>query len=82
MPSQTEWHRWARCLTESPEIFFPVGQGPAAQQQARQAKRICARCRVRESCLEWALETEATHGVFGGLDELERNHLARELRTA
>jgi WhiB family redox-sensing transcriptional regulator len=82
MRSETDWRRASRCLTEPPEVFFPVGDGPAAQDQVRRAKRICARCRVREQCLEWALAADARHGVFGGLDEVERYQLARQRRRS
>jgi len=33
---------------------------------------------VRESCLEYALETRETHGVWGGMNETERRGLLRE----
>ncbi|WP_343905185.1 WhiB family transcriptional regulator [Nocardioides aquiterrae] len=67
-----DWRLDARCATEPPDDFFPIGEGPAAQQQARRAKGVCQECPVREQCLEWALAADVRHGVFGGLDEGER----------
>jgi WhiB family transcriptional regulator, redox-sensing transcriptional regulator len=68
-----DWRRQSRCLREgAPDDFFPVGQGEAAQRQAERAKQVCARCPVQEQCLAWALDHEVRHGVFGGLDEVER----------
>ena len=72
-----DWRRLARCSQESAEDFFPVGEGPAARTQAQRAKRICQRCEVREECLEWALDSQIRHGVFGGLDETERLRMLR-----
>jgi len=44
-------------------------------RQTLRAKAVCAQCPVRSECLEWALETAQPHGVWGGLDEQEREHL-------
>jgi WhiB family redox-sensing transcriptional regulator len=67
-----DWRLEARCAVEPPDDFFPIGEGPAAQQQARRAKAVCRQCLVREQCLEWAVTHDIRHGVFGGLDERER----------
>jgi WhiB family transcriptional regulator, redox-sensing transcriptional regulator len=48
----------------------------AAMRQAEKAKAVCADCPVRRDCLEWAIETDQPHGVWGGLDEVERGRLA------
>jgi WhiB family redox-sensing transcriptional regulator len=39
------------------------------------AKDICARCAVREPCLAYALRIREPHGIWGGLNELERRTL-------
>jgi WhiB family redox-sensing transcriptional regulator len=44
----------------------------------RQAKGICARCPVRIECLEYAVRIREPHGIWGGLNELERRILLRE----
>ncbi|MFC8358406.1 WhiB family transcriptional regulator [Streptomyces griseorubiginosus] len=72
-----EWLRRAACVGEDPELFFPVGTvGPAVRDIAA-AKRVCARCPVRPECLEWALSTGQTSGVWGGTCEQERDALLR-----
>lgn len=72
-----EWLRRAACVGEDPELFFPVGTlGPALRDTAA-AKRVCARCPVRPECLEWALSTGQTSGVWGGTCEQERDALLR-----
>jgi len=74
-----EWWRWAACQEADPELFFPVAaQGPARDEIAR-AKAVCAGCRVRRQCLQFALATSQMHGVWGGTTEDERlPHVRRE----
>lgn len=72
-----EWRRDAACRDEDPELFFPVGTTGSAVTQAKEAKRICTRCQVREECLEFALSTRQDAGIWGGLTEDERKSLRR-----
>ncbi|PAZ11554.1 transcriptional regulator [Streptomyces sp. SA15] len=75
-----EWLRRAACAGEDPELFFPVGtEGPALRDIAA-AKRICARCPVIEPCLDFALDSGPTSGVWGGTCEEERDALLRTAR--
>lgn len=75
-----DWRHRAACLTEDPELFFPIGNSGPAIAQIEQAKRVCNRCEVSDVCLKWALETGQDAGVWGGLSEDERRSLKR--RTA
>ncbi|MFI6936295.1 WhiB family transcriptional regulator [Streptomyces cellulosae] len=71
------WREHAACRHEDPDLFFPIGTtGPALVQQ-EQAKAVCRRCPVREQCLEWALDTGQSIGVWGGTSENERRALKR-----
>ena len=67
----------AACLTEDPELFFPIGNTGPALLQIEEAKRVCRRCEVREQCLNWALDNGQDHGVWGGMSEDERRALKR-----
>ncbi len=69
------WRFQARCADSDPDLFFPIGSTGPAVRQAMRAKAICTGCPVRRECLEWALDTEQPHGVWGGLDEHERHRL-------
>lgn len=71
------WLRHAACVDADPELFFPVGESGPAAEQARRAKEVCHRCPVERECLEWALETGRTSGVWGGTDEEERRRMRR-----
>lgn len=74
-----EWLRRAACVGEDPELFFPVGTTGPALDDIEAAKRVCARCPVMRECLNWALGSGQTSGVWGGMSEEERTEL---LRTA
>ncbi|MGC3002354.1 WhiB family transcriptional regulator [Streptomyces sp. G35A] len=71
------WRNRAACRTEDPDLFFPIGTSGPALMQTEQAKTVCRRCPVREQCLEWALDTRQTIGVWGGTSETERQTLRR-----
>jgi WhiB family transcriptional regulator, redox-sensing transcriptional regulator len=73
-----DWRHRAACVDLDPELFFPVGEGAGAAVQLAEAKAVCAGCRVRSECLEWALSTRQTFGVWGGTSEAERRALRRE----
>ena len=72
-----DWRHNAACLTEDPELFFPIGNTGPALLQIEEAKKVCRRCEVREQCLAWALEAGQDHGVWGGLSEDERRAMKR-----
>ncbi len=75
-----DWRHQAQCLDEDPELFFPIGNTGPALLQIEEAKAVCRRCPVVDTCLKWALENGQDAGVWGGLSEDERRALKR--RTA
>jgi WhiB family redox-sensing transcriptional regulator len=80
------WTFDARCATVGPAVMFPEGVGYVALTQTREAKAVCAHCRVRPECLAYALEREGDStpayraGVWGGLDRHQRYRIGRERR--
>ena len=54
--------------------------GTVGQAATAQAKEICAECPVQEACLQYALATNQSAGVWGGLDEGDRRRLRRRIR--
>ncbi len=72
-----DWRHRAACLTEDPELFFPVGNTGPAIMQIAEAMMVCARGEVRTECLQWALDAGQDHGVWGGLSEDERRAMKR-----
>lgn len=71
------WRHYSACTPNDKDLFFPAGNGPAAEQQVMKAKKVCSGCTVREQCLQWALEEGEDFGVLGGLDHKERRRLLR-----
>jgi WhiB family redox-sensing transcriptional regulator len=66
----------AACAGEDPELFYPIGDSGPALLQIEEAKAVCRRCPLIESCLQGALERNES-GVWGGLSEKERRSLKR-----
>ena len=71
------WLKGAACADADPDLFFPVGESDSAAEQVERAKAVCRSCSVESQCLEWALNTNRTSGVWGGTDEEERRRLRR-----
>ena len=72
-----DWRHRAACLDEDPELFFPIGNTGPALLQIEEAKAVCRRCEVMDTCLRWALDSGQDAGVWGGLSEDERRALKR-----
>ncbi len=64
------WRQRAACRGTDLDLFFPERGEPAGP-----ARQVCARCPVRQTCLEYALINRITHGIWGGLTERERRPL-------
>ena len=69
--------RWSRaaCSTADPDLFFPISSSGPAVHQAKRAKAICARCEIRQACLDYAIDAGPIQGVWGGMTERERRLL-------
>lgn len=71
------WRQHGACRGTDPDIFYPV-----SDEDAEEAKSICATCPVREPCLEYALATRERDGVWGGATERERRRMIRQRRKS
>jgi WhiB family transcriptional regulator, redox-sensing transcriptional regulator len=69
----SDWYNKAQCGVE---------RGDALSDDSEAQKRfklICARCRVREICLQKALENgDNEYGIWGGLTAAERRKLSKK----
>ena len=79
---KTDWRLSAACRTEDPELFFPTGSEGGWKYVIVEAKKVCARCPVRESCLRFALDERIGDGIFGGLTDKERAAFRRRIVAA
>ena len=65
------------CNNHPPAVFFPSdGVGVEA------AKKICASCPVKDTCLDHALDMRIYHGVWGGASERQRRRILKSRRVA
>jgi WhiB family redox-sensing transcriptional regulator len=71
------WREQAACLGIDPQVFYP-----ADDDEAEQARAICANCEVRVECLEYALARREKDGVWGGATERDRRRIIRQRRRA
>ena len=78
----TAWRAAGACATADPGLFFPAGHGTVTGRQVRTAIQICAGCRVRRQCLEFAVSRGEAYGIWGGTtpEERMREHRAELAR--
>lgn len=72
------WQEKAACRGPQAAVFFPPSTFERKdEKEAREvrAKAICATCSVRKPCLEFAVKIREPHGIWGGLNEVERKQL-------
>ncbi len=72
------WQRQARCKGALAEAFFPpvrVETKDERDYREARAKKVCSACPVVSECLAHALNTNEAHGIWGGLNEVERRAL-------
>lgn len=73
------WQDRAECRGPQARVFFPPPQFERKNEKLdreRRAKAICETCAVRNECLSHALAVREQHGIWGGLNALERRHQA------
>lgn len=71
-PRPPAWTEQALCAQVDPAIFFPPKGGRVSR-----AKRICGTRPVAKECLEYALEHDDAHGIWGGTSVEQRNRIRR-----
>jgi hypothetical protein len=78
-----EWWAHAACRGADVTVFFAPAYFETRGEKLRResiAKALCVRCPARQACLDEALRARDPHGVWGGLNEMERRALVRERR--
>jgi len=79
------WQDDAACRGADATLFFAPNYFERREEKdgrEAKAKVICNTCPVREPCLEYALRSRDPHGIWGGLNELERRRLLRSHELA
>lgn len=63
----------AVCNSVDVNIFFPErGSGSRGQPHHSQVKAICMECPIRVKCLQFAIDENQIHGIWGGMSYRER----------
>jgi len=75
---EEQWQIKAACRGPQAEVFFPPAHPERKEDRVdreQEAKAICRTCVVREPCLAYAMRIREPHGIWGGLNEVERKQL-------
>ncbi|MCW2615379.1 MAG: Transcription factor WhiB [Frankiales bacterium] len=78
--TQPVWRVDAQCRSKNAVHFFaPSHVESKSDKQVREsaARALCGACKVRAQCLEYALDVQEPHGIWGGLNEAERRRIVR-----
>jgi WhiB family redox-sensing transcriptional regulator len=78
------WRANAECQTENAVYFYAPShfeRKPEKDLREGTARQLCRQCKVREQCLDYSLQVAESHGIWGGLNELERKRLLRRLKA-
>jgi WhiB family redox-sensing transcriptional regulator len=76
------WQMKAACRGPQAAVFFPpthFERKDEKEEREGRAKAICAACGVRKQCLDYAIRIREPHGIWGGLNELERKQLLHKV---
>lgn len=81
-----EFQYQGACRDHDPELFFPMSEAAAHEEQIGEAKAVCRSCPVLSKCRAYALDN-AVDGIWGGMTEDERRktrawELQREVAAA
>jgi WhiB family redox-sensing transcriptional regulator len=75
LQGELDWRQRAACDPSSGDRFYPEW----GSLDDVDAKKICQNdCDVRAECLEYALDNNERHGVWGGLSQQQRNNLKKK----
>jgi WhiB family transcriptional regulator, redox-sensing transcriptional regulator len=80
--AEETWQVKAACRGPQSVMFFPPSHFERKEEKdfrETSAKEICGQCSVRVDCLNYAVRIREPHGIWGGLNEVERRvMLARQ----
>jgi WhiB family transcriptional regulator, redox-sensing transcriptional regulator len=75
---EDSWQLKAACRGPHAAVFFPPPQFERKDEKLereRRAKEICTTCVVKADCLDYAISIREPHGIWGGLNEVERKQM-------
>lgn len=78
--SDVSWRVHGLCRGDNAVHFFApphFERKPEKDAREGQARALCRACPVRDECLDYSFAVNETHGIWGGLNELERRRMLR-----
>lgn len=84
MYEELGWRAGAECQTDNATYFYAPShfeRKPEKDLREGIARSLCRKCKVQEQCLKYSLDVSESHGIWGGLNELERKRLLRSMRA-
>jgi len=72
------WQAKAACRGPQSAVFFPPAHFERKDEKElreNRAKAICSTCPVKKPCLDYAIRIREPHGIWGGLNEVERKQV-------
>lgn len=85
MYEEPMWRADAECETDNAVYFYAPShfeRKPEKDFREGIARALCSRCKVQPQCLDYSLAVAESHGIWGGLNELERKRRLRSQRAA
>ncbi len=82
--SEKVWQIKAACRGPQASVFFPPPSFERKEEKLEResrAKAICEECSVIDECRDYALKIREQHGIWGGLNELERREILNRRRN-
>lgn len=78
-----DWRTRAACLGVETDVFFPPIRRGAYYTRLDYAEALtyCARCPVRQPCLDIGVEHSLTDGVWGGTTPNDRRKVRKQRRA-
>jgi WhiB family redox-sensing transcriptional regulator len=71
-----KWRLKRMCIDQNLDMFFPEDQPKfKVENEPGNPGSFCFQCPVRKECLDYAVQNEIRHGVWGGVNEETRNRL-------
>ena len=74
LESDRSWMSFGLCLGATDLFFAERGESMA------EAKKVCSQCPVKAECLQYAMDLNIKHGVWGGVSERQRRQKRRLTR--
>ena len=71
-----DWADSAACKGMETELWFPVRY----EHGGESALKVCATCPVKDECAEYAIPEAGLHGIWGGMNQKERERVRSRRR--